>query len=124
MKVFASLIPLSCLILASPVHAQLYSVNDLGTLGGATSLARSINNSGTVVGYSDTSGGAVHAFSYSGGVMTDLGTLGGPNSYAFGINSSGTIAGYADYNATDHHAFSYSGGVMTDLGTLSADPTV
>jgi probable HAF family extracellular repeat protein len=89
-------------------------MTDLGTLGGGSSVAYGINNSGTIVGYAYTSGGPQHAFSYSGGLMTDLGTLGGLNSQANAINSSGTIVGYAE-TSVGSHAFSYRGGVMIDL---------
>ena len=61
-------------------QAYLYSsgtVNLLPLLGSGTqSSARGINNSGDVVGWSDTNGTSTpHAFLYSGGVMTDLNTL-------------------------------------------------
>ncbi len=80
-----------------------------------------INSSGTIVGQSDTSSGATHAFRYSGGVMTDLGTLqGDSNSTARAINSDGTIVGLS-YTSNDVHAFSYSSGVMTQIGTLPGD---
>jgi len=85
------LLPLLGLV---PVHAQLYSVTDLGTLGGSSSSAWGINTGGTIVGVAKITGNTISdAFSYSGGVMTDLGTLGGPGSQAFGINDGGTIVG-------------------------------
>ncbi len=91
-----------------------YSITDLGTLGGTTSHALGLNDSGLIVGYSDVSGDYYHhAFVYSGGVMTDLGTLGGQYSYATAINNLGHVIGSADF-----HAFLYRDGVMTDLGTL------
>ncbi len=78
----------------------------------------------TIVGYSSMNGG-VHAYSYSGGIMTDLGTLGGTISVAQGINTAGTIVGYSRTTGDSTvHAFSYSGGVMTDLGTLGGTTSV
>src|SRR5215203_1320141 len=57
-----------------------YAVQDLGTLGGSSSYARGINDSGKVVGRSVTSDGSHHAFLYDASAtpkMQDLGTLGG-----------------------------------------------
>src|SRR5215469_3033469 len=73
---------------------QTYTLTDLGTLGGHTSSARSINAAGEIVGESETPTGSTHAFLYISGRMTDLGTLGGEFSDALGINSSGEIVGF------------------------------
>ncbi|MCF6261876.1 MAG: DUF3466 family protein [Gammaproteobacteria bacterium] len=48
------------------------SLEDLGTLGGAQSVARSVNNAGTIVGWANVSDGAKHAFIYENGTMYDL----------------------------------------------------
>jgi probable HAF family extracellular repeat protein len=108
-----------------------YSVIDLGTLGGPTSEAESINNSGQIVGYSDTSSATQHAFWYAQGTgMHDLGTLGGLNSFATGINDAGEIVGVSDtavnsYGGHPQRAFLYSNGSMVDLGVLGdQDPSV
>src|SRR5262245_47309110 len=68
---------------------------DLGTLGGTESSAAGINQSGWVVGNSNTSSGGSHAFLWTpttpngtSGTMADLGTLA-----AAGINDSGQVAG-------------------------------
>jgi probable HAF family extracellular repeat protein len=100
--------------------AAVYSIVDLGTLGGDWSNATALNNHGEVVGVASTTDpNFAHAYVYSGGVMKDLGTLGGSRSQAFRINDSGQVVGDAetgDFATT--HAFVYSGGVMKDLGTL------
>ena len=103
--------------------AVLYSVTDLGTLGGTLSGANGINDAGQIVGSSMTTGDAAyHPFLYSGSTMTDLGTLGGTYSETHGINSSGQVVGWSYTGTgifgTDVHAFLYSGSTMTDLGTL------
>jgi len=106
--------------------ATLYTVTDLGVLGGRYSggtiayiaLSGGINASGQVVGSSGIGSAAEHAFLYSAGTMQDLGTLGGSSSWARGINESGEIVGWADTAGDAQHAFIYSGGSMQDLGTL------
>jgi probable HAF family extracellular repeat protein len=90
----------------------------LGTLGGMSSEAVGINDSGQIVGHSHTASGQMHAFLYSGGVMKDLGTLGGASSRALAINESGQIVGSSDTASGQGRAFLYLGGAMTDLGTL------
>jgi len=62
---------------------------DLGTFGGANSLATNINDRGQVVGASFTATGETHAFLWEDGVMIDLGTLAGPYSVADAINNPG-----------------------------------
>jgi len=128
-------------------HAAIYSggtITDLGTLvDGTYSAGNAINNSGEVVGYSDTFlniyvGSTFHAFSYSGGTMTDLGTLGNGNgvSEALGINNSGQIVGYSfvgigpledglvSVSNGPFHAFIYNGRAMADLNNLIIPNTV
>lgn len=104
-----------------------HSLKDIGTLGGLTSQAQDINDSGQVVGYSDTvNTGLVrdrrpHAFLYYSDVLHDLGTLGGMESYAKGINDKGDVVGWSYYLPGYNyaaHAFIYSDGSMYDLNSL------
>ena len=80
----------------------LYTVSDLGTLGGVNSQAYAINAQGEVAGWAET--GAVAAdgepirrgFHWKGSPMRGLGTLGGDHSAAFGLNDLGWVVGIAD----------------------------
>ena len=98
-------------------------VTDLGTLGGSTSLAFSVNASGQIVGSSDTTTPNVrHAFLYQNGAMTDLGPILGTtgSSYAGDINAVGQIAGSAAPMGEGPRAFIYDtrDNSIIDLGAL------
>jgi len=93
-----------------------YKVQDLGTLGGSSSYASAINNSGQVVGNSYPANGSPHAFLYDESTtpkMPDLGTLGGSRSYATGISDSGQVVGYSDTSEGEKHAFLYDANAAT-----------
>lgn len=102
-------------------QATLYRVTNLGTLGGATSVALGINNFGEVVGYSETADKQNHAFLYLvGGQLLDLGTLGGPDSYASRISDSGILVGHAAIPDGRMRAFivAIGGSELFDLSSL------
>ena len=134
MKRITTLLVVCCLwllVAASTCFAQMYTVVDLGTLGGTYGSASGINNSGQVVGQASTttSNSTYHAFrtapnSPINPATDDLGTLGGTFSAAFDINASGQVVGYAliSDNST-YHAFrtapnSPINPAKDDLGTL------
>ena len=89
----------------SDQHAVFYSNNllvSIGALGGTSSSALGINDSGLVVGWADTPTDR-HAFLYQHGVMQDLNSLVSPDSgwvlaEARAINSKGQIIA----NGTHH----------------------
>jgi probable HAF family extracellular repeat protein len=73
-----------------------WSITDLGTLGGNNSAAYAINQSGQVVGDTDTTN-PHHPFVWQNGVITDLNnvvtTYAGSLYTAYGINDQGQITG-------------------------------
>jgi probable HAF family extracellular repeat protein len=102
--------------------------DDLATLGGNSSSAYDINDSGQVVGKSNkTIYGDDHAFLWnSTSGIQDLGTLGGSSSVAYGINNSGQVVGTSETAISseqvvgEFRAFVWnSTDGMQDLGTLS-----
>jgi probable HAF family extracellular repeat protein len=115
-------------------HAFIWEngvMTDLGTLGGAYSIATGINDKEEVVGWSTItpvdpdypdfsfSYDDLHAFIWKDGVITDLGTLGGSASGATGINDKGEVVGWSDTTVKyESRPFIWKDGVMTDLGTL------
>lgn len=110
----------------------------LGTLGGNSSIAYAVNDSGIVVGESTTgnfyfypqeSGLIYRAFISNRGPgstdtsVVDIGTLGGEVSAAYAVNASGVVVGTSQTgqqtNGTPiYHAFIYSNGLMKDLNDL------
>lgn len=91
---------------------------DLGTLGGPSSVAYALNEAGQVVGSADLAGGSPRAFLWQQGLMRDLGTLGGDSSVAYDINEAGQVVGSSTLASGARHAFLWENGVMRDLGTL------
>ncbi len=77
---------LSVLMIAPPSSraGTVYTVKNLGTLGGTYGYCEGVNDSGQVAGDSLTAGGVAHAFlsGVNGGALTDLGTLGGTEAMA------------------------------------------
>ncbi len=103
-------------------HAFLYQdgkMTDLGTLGGANSVATSINNKGQAAGYSEAAPKpGTHAAVWQNGQVQDLGAPQGYNSYALGINDAGQVVGTSRLFSGETFAFQafvYREGKMLDL---------
>jgi len=109
----------------APMRAMVFEagvMRQIGTLGGTSSMALAVNDSGTIVGRARTAAGEQHAFLYENGVMMDLGTLGGNLSTARGINDRGQIVGGSRLAIPGlGHAFLYEQSAMKDIGSLGGN---
>jgi probable HAF family extracellular repeat protein len=102
-----------------------YTLTDLGTLGGNSSLALGLNDAGVIVGNSRTTTNArpLLAFRWQQGAMSNLGSLPGSTfSRAFSINRDGAAVGEAFTAPSPEisRAVIWAQGGITDLGTLGA----
>ncbi|MDQ2946264.1 MAG: HAF repeat-containing protein, partial [Acidobacteriota bacterium] len=95
--------------------ATTYSVVNLGSLGGSSSVAYHINDAGVVVGWSQTTLNDSHAFSSTGSSPQDLNQAAASNSFAYGNNGSGQIVGTSYINGQTHGTMWSTSGV-SDLG--------
>jgi probable HAF family extracellular repeat protein len=98
--------------------------HDLGTLGGSSAVAYSINQAGQIVGQSYTNNTpnpstgipTVDAFLWQKGKMTDLGTLGGTITFPLAINNQGQVIGQSNLPGDQTwHGFVWNHGKLTDL---------
>lgn len=104
----------------------IYTVQDLGTLGGPASAGLAVNANGQVTGSSDPENDEpIRAFVTaidSTLPMQDLGTLGGSTSSGQAINVNGAVTGSSTLpdGSFFPHAFlsATGGGGLIDLGTL------
>src|SRR5215218_9140444 len=100
-------------------------MTDLGTLGGTTSAARGIDDSGRVVGFSriSSTNNQMRAFLAEKGQMTNLGTLTGfSSSEAWHINDSGVAVGRSYNSGSQGRAVLWENGQIKDLGVFLKTP--
>jgi probable HAF family extracellular repeat protein len=108
--------------------APVYTITDLGSLGGTYTEGTAINARGEVTGYSYTAGNShSRAFLYSGASMQDLGQFAIGNmedTGGYGINASGQVTGYDMDEGAGRRAFlwpipaPFPWERMQNLGTL------
>jgi probable HAF family extracellular repeat protein len=108
---------------ASAAPPPGWTVIDLTTLGGTVSYPAAINDSGRVVGDSQTAAGDTHGFYWTQATgMVNLPPLGGTFSTAVAVNASGQAAGISSTAAGAQHAVRWSAtGVPTDITPTAID---
>jgi probable HAF family extracellular repeat protein len=109
-------------------HAFVFArgeLSDLGTLGGDTSIAYDVDDSGVVIGAARTAEEALVAVEWRDGHARPLGTLGGRESAAAAIGDDGTIVGWSQTTDGALHAFvRRPDSPMQDLGTLGGTTSI
>jgi len=120
------ILPLTIALSSVASAAPLFTLTDLGTLGGDYSGASGINNLGQVVGGAGTADGGSHAFLWDpeSGIQ-DLGTVPSRSStsWAADISDQGQVAGYGsvpEIGGQKSNALRWSDGIIERLGDLGA----
>jgi probable HAF family extracellular repeat protein len=104
---------------AGITYSSAGGFQSIGSLGGSSTHAQDVNNSGQIVGYSFNASGQMRPFIITGGPMLDLGSFGGTAGYANGINDAGAVVGGSALANGVTHGFIYSGnGPIVDLNSL------
>ena len=121
-----ALVGMSAVWAARMISVPRYNIVDLGTLGGRSTVIRSVNASGIAVGSSQTAGGAWQAFAWFDGNTRALGELlePGMSSEAMDVNEAGKIVGFV--RLADGSAFGvlWDGPRAVRLGSLGGKETV
>jgi probable HAF family extracellular repeat protein len=115
MRIFRRLIIILCGVVAG-VASPVYTVTDLGSLGGNTTAAFAVSASGEAAGWAVDPLGDTEALLFGGASPANL--LAGSSwleGEATGINSSGQVSGTVWSNGTSHGVI-WSGGSTVDLG--------
>ena len=105
---------------------ELYTITDIGTLGGPSSFALDVNESAQVTGNAryTTTNSRLHGFAWDKEAIRDLGYLtnGMEFSRGYAINDAGIIVGESDNDISK--AFLWDGANMVQLGTLGGTSAV
>lgn len=99
MRTICSFILLFLIIPATANAQTMYTVTDLGSLGGTETFITGVNSSGTAVGGSTDASGRLRAFIWQDGSMQSIEPPvldGFTRSFATGISNSGKVVGIFD----------------------------
>jgi len=124
MKIFSSIASLGLsLACASPLLAQQYTIEDLGTLSATPTdgvRAAGINNRGHVHGENDrTAPGGVgiqqRSFWWAHGLLTQIAPPVAGSTWKGGLNDGDVCVGNYTFNSLDFRGYSWDAGVLTSM---------
>ncbi|MCC3404308.1 MAG: DUF3466 family protein [Microcoleus sp. PH2017_10_PVI_O_A] len=98
-----------------------YTLTNLGTFGSEQAIARDINDSGQIIGWTSSGTGATATsspFLLQNGQKIDLGSFGGAIGQTAGINQFGQVVGYSQNMSAQDRAFVWNNGKLQDLNKL------
>jgi probable HAF family extracellular repeat protein len=101
-----------------PTSAQQYEIVDLGTLGGNSSRANGISESGIIVGLAALPSSAQHSVIWDESGIVDMGLPPGSFGTAVAVNDAGQVACYGEGNPQTYQAFFWENGIWTPTGVL------
>ncbi len=121
--VCGGIVAVASAVFALAAKAGTYVFVEVPPLSENYCSAEDLNDAGQVVGWSNTSSNAPHAFLWDAANGTqELGTLGGYRSEARRINEAGQVVGWSTTASGNWHAFLWDAvNGMQDLGTLGGD---
>ena len=111
MKAFGLLLVFAAAAFGDPI----YTIANLGGLGGSSATGYAINSSGAVAGWGQSTSGGQQAFVSTSAGLSALPLGSGTESYAYGINNGGTVVGNTYVDGESHGTIWTSSGA-TDLG--------
>jgi probable HAF family extracellular repeat protein len=115
----AAALALSLPLAAGSLSAQEYELVELGTLGGSTSQALGITQSGRVLGWATTPQSVKHPVYWDEGGIVDLGS---PPGFIVGEavagNDAGQVAVTGEGSPQSYEAFRWESAAWTPLGVL------
>jgi probable HAF family extracellular repeat protein len=107
----ASILAVTAFAGASPI----YTLADLGTLGGSSAEANGVNAFGEAAGTMTTPSGFMNAFTFGGSGLTNISANSTAQGQANGINNAGQVAGTQDIGGQSY-ATIWSNGAATTVG--------
>ena len=109
---------------AGMLHAQTYTITDLGPLAGAPTYAMAINENGVIAGYAQPDGSSARAWIWKNGVgLTDVGSFGGLDNRGLFVGPDDRLYGTSQDGSGVTRGFVWNGVTLADLGSIApGDP--